>query len=356
MPHPQMSSDFHVRARANRNAYHWEVRGRGMLRCTWLSQFAQQRLVLLVRAGYCPTCAPGEIECPLVQNFFLDGMEDRALAASAPAQRGVDALGRSFVDSMTSYEQLHTALGHLRHGASQQAVCRKLARLPVWARGDDVRGPQSLHLQGRGRAGKWVVVEALLSQNVGLLIRSIFVNVPRLHRVRPAVPLTRRRVWSWTTLLTGTSQVGARGLVKAAGNVRRDLWQAPARSAGHRPHRVPAAQTRSAAPEQSFASLRHQAARKATDQRGFNCAFLILFRVCSPHFQISIQSLSSFRGDMLTFEGIVPIRLQKAAVCPCEQWRLCGKKGCPRKCRTVSSGFLLGRKPARSRSTARQAR
>ena len=39
-------------------------------------------------AGYCPACAPGEIECPLVQNFFPDGMEDSALAALARAQKG----------------------------------------------------------------------------------------------------------------------------------------------------------------------------------------------------------------------------------------------------------------------------
>ena len=39
--------------------------------------------VLLVCAGYCPACAPNESECPLVQNFFPDGTEDRALAALA---------------------------------------------------------------------------------------------------------------------------------------------------------------------------------------------------------------------------------------------------------------------------------
>ncbi|CAE7763068.1 PRY3 [Symbiodinium sp. CCMP2592] len=32
--------------------------------------------------GYCPACAPGEIECPIVQNFFPDGMEDRMVPPS----------------------------------------------------------------------------------------------------------------------------------------------------------------------------------------------------------------------------------------------------------------------------------
>ena len=64
-----------------------------------------------------------------------------------------------------------------------------------------------------------------------------------------------------------------------------------------------------------------------------------------------------FRGrHVVTCVGPVSIRSQKADVCPCEHWQLCGKKSCMRKRGILSSSFLLGRTPARSRSTARQAR
>ena len=177
-----------------------------------------------MRAGYCPACAPGEIECPLVQNFFPNGTEESCSAALVRTQISA---WRHLAGACWKLD----AFGHLRHGASRQAVCRKPARLPMWARGNNVCSPQSLHLQGRGRAGKlglgnccnFPICTAPTSWKLCLQrscrdryhetpilsLEASHHNMPRLHRTRHAARLMRRRASSRTTLLTGTSQAGA---------------------------------------------------------------------------------------------------------------------------------------------------